>query len=146
MGAVNCRLDAGSVKVRKIRLLCYDALPRHPVRHIVLLNREFCSDLQWWSLLLPIILPQPHPAHSDASSSQGYGALNDSSEWFQVKWPTSWSPHHIAAKEMVPVVIALVVWGTHWKVLRRVGHVKCCLCPLIWHSKGPPVDPLPTFL
>ena len=97
-------------------------IPARP-EHIIRLNREFRSDLQWWSCFLPIwngrsILPQPRPAHwlcSDASGSWGCGALNDSGDWFQVKWPTSWTLHHIAAKEMVPVVIALAVWGAHWK-------------------------------
>ena len=32
-----------------------------------------------------------------------------------VEWPRSWQDHHIAAKEMVPVVIAVAIWGTAWQ-------------------------------
>ena len=83
----------------------------------------------------------------DASGSWGCGALNDSGDWFQVKWSTLWTPHHIAAKEMVAVVIALAAWGAHWKssgvLVMNVRQYGCRRRPLLWHSKGPPADALP---
>ena len=30
------------------------------------------------------------------------------------KWPASWNSTHIAAKELVPIVIAAALWGPHW--------------------------------
>ena len=89
-------------------------------------------------------LPLPHPAHwfcSDAYGTWGCGAVNDTSQWFQVKWPQSWTNHHIAAKEMVPVVIALAIWGGQWKsstVLARSDNM-AVVCAL---SSGTARDPL----
>ena len=37
-----------------------------------------------------------------------------SPDWFQLEWPDAWAPEHIAAKEMVPVVIAAALWGRSW--------------------------------
>ena len=34
--------------------------------------------------------------------------------WFQLQWPTAWADTGIAAKELVPVVVAAVLWGPHW--------------------------------
>ena len=36
------------------------------------------------------------------------------SSWFQLQWSQSWQPQRIAAKEMVPVVIAVAIWGPRW--------------------------------
>ena len=92
-------------------------------RHHVCLNMEFQSDIQWWACFLPqwngrSILPHARATHSfksDASGSWGCGAVSDSACWFQVEWPQSWHLCHIAAKEMVPVVIAIAVWGQNWQ-------------------------------
>ena len=91
--------------------------------HHVRLNRQFQSDIQWWSCFLPqwngrTILPPQQAAHSfwsDASGTWGCGALNDDLPWFKVQWPESWHQIHIAAKEMVPVVLAVAVWGPGWR-------------------------------
>ena len=90
--------------------------------HHVRLNREFQSDIHWWACFLPLwngktILPPQQVSHafwSDASGSWGCGALSHTLHWFQVQWPESWRQCHIAAKEMVPVVIAVAVWGRPW--------------------------------
>ena len=87
------------------------------------LNRQFQSDIQWWSCFLPqwngrSILPPQQAAHSfwsDVSGTWGCGALNDDLPWFKVQWPESWQQIHIAAKEMVPVVLAVAVWGPGWR-------------------------------
>ena len=91
--------------------------------HHVRLNREFQSDIHWWACFLPqwngkSILPKAHASHSftsDASGSWGCGAVSDSASWFQVEWPSSWQHRHIAVKEMVPVVIAIAIWGKLWQ-------------------------------
>ena len=90
--------------------------------HHVCLNKDFQSDIQWWVCFLPLwngrsILPPRQVSHtcwSDASGSWGCGALNHTLHWFQLQWPESWQKYHIAAKEMVPVVIAVAVWGPTW--------------------------------
>ena len=85
--------------------------------HHVRLNRQFQSDIQWWSCFLPqwngrTILPPQQAAHFFWSDAWGCGDLNDDLPWFKVQWPESWQQIHIAAKEMVPVVLAVAVWGS----------------------------------
>ena len=103
---------------RMIDLMKVAKLPSHHVR----LTSDFKSDLQWWVSFLPgwngrSILPQPDPSHmvtSDASGTWGCGAVSDSGEFFQVPWPESWVYVNIAVKEMVPIVIAVAIWGQKW--------------------------------
>ena len=52
---------------------------------------------------------------SDASGSFGCGAFSLSHGWFQIQWPDNWHSLNIAAKELVPIVIAAALWGHHWK-------------------------------
>lgn len=51
---------------------------------------------------------------SDASGSFGCGAFVNNLGWFQLQWPDSWQSTNIAAKELVPVVIAAALWGHRW--------------------------------
>ena len=103
---------------RMIDLMKTAKRPKHHVR----LTMEFRSDLHWWASFLPrwngrAILPRPEPSHTvtcDASGAWGCGAVTDSGEYFQVQWPDSWAAINIAVKEMVPVVIALAIWGKLW--------------------------------
>ena len=59
---------------------------------------------------------------SDASGSWGCGAWYGHS-WFQVRWDKR--SHHlsIAEKELIPIIIACVVWGSSWQ-----GHQVRCHC------------------
>ena len=94
----------------------------HRAHHHVRLSQEFRSDLQWWATFLPqwngkSILRLPEPQHmvtADASGSWGCGAFGSHGQWFQLQWPESWAKHHIAAKELVPVVMAIALWGAQW--------------------------------
>ena len=93
--------------------------PHHHLR----LSADFRSDLHWWATFLPkwngkSMIHQPDPAHSitaNASGSWGCGAFGSNGAWFQVQWPESWARYHIASKEMVPVVIAVALWGAAWQ-------------------------------
>ena len=89
------------------------------------LNHEFRSVLTWWHTFLDkwhgtsllrthIFNPPSHHVFSDASGSQGCGALWNQ-EWFQAEWPLDWSLTNIASKELVPIVVATAVWGPRWK-------------------------------
>lgn len=51
---------------------------------------------------------------SDASGSWGCGA-HYASHWFQLQWEPAALPHSIAFLELVPIIIAGLVWGKHWK-------------------------------
>ena len=63
------------------------------------------------------LLPPAAPSVSvtaDASGSWGCGAVPSDCQWFQLQWSPSWASVHIAAKEMIPVVAAVAVWGRQW--------------------------------
>ena len=87
--------------------------------HFVRLNKQCRADLAWWlefgvSWGGVSVWPPPNPSmtcFTDASGSWGCGAVlgNHPFHWFQLAWPTNWSSHHIAAKELVPVVIATTI-------------------------------------
>ena len=104
------------------RLIEVMSIPKRQHHH-VRLNNEFRSDIQWWAAFLQrwngkSIYPPQQPAHafwSDASGSWGGGACNHTFQWFQLQWPQSWQQCHIAAKEMVPVVVAVAIWGQAWQ-------------------------------
>ena len=69
---------------------------------------------------------------SDASGSFGCGAFVNKLGWFQLQWPDSWQPINIAAKELVPVVIAAAVWGHCWTrkgVCFRCDNIGGGVCP-----------------
>ena len=97
---------------------------KHPHHHIRL-NTEFRSDLRLWSvfsthwngaaLLLPPCsdLSTAITITSDASGSWGCGAWSGSA-WFQLQWDQPTSLKQIATKELIPIIIAAVVWGHTW--------------------------------
>ena len=93
--------------------------------HHIRLNREFRSDLRWWSLFLAdwngtrimssrSKLRPDFTLTSDASGSWGCGAFTSLHEWFQFTWPPSWAGIHITVKELLPIVMACAVWGNQW--------------------------------
>ena len=82
----------------------------------VRLNASFKSDLWWWHCYLdswngvaimeicPSIDQEIH-LYTDASGSFG--------EWMQLQWPAGTEEWSIAYKELLPIVLACMVWG-HW--------------------------------
>lgn len=99
----------------------------HTVRelhHWVYLNGEFKSDLQWWHLFLEQwngkSCMASHCAYSpsttlvsDASGSWGCGALWGK-KWLQLAWVGDWAEQSITVKELLPIVIAVALWGEAW--------------------------------
>lgn len=96
--------------------------------HFIRLNAGARADLLWWSTFLQhwngtSFFPTSAPSTeviSDASGSFGCGAFAIPHGWFQLEWPESWQALNIAAKELVPVVIAAALWGHQWK--------RSCVC------------------
>ena len=89
------------------------------------LNAGFQSDLAWWQEFMFIVqwkrvsfLPNPpdlpvvHLA-SDASGTWGCWAWHGRS-WFQVQWDTQSQSLSIAAKELLPIILACAMWGHQW--------------------------------
>ena len=65
-----------------------------------------------------------HRTHSMSSRQMplGHGDVVHQGDWFQLQWPQSWEVLHIAAKELVPVVMAVAVWGASCSPLRNSPH------------------------
>ena len=51
---------------------------------------------------------------SDASGGWGCGA-HAGTKWFALPWSGSVQESHITVKELVPIVIAALIWGHEWK-------------------------------
>ena len=84
------------------------------------------SFLESWngvSMLRPLrLLVADHHLYSDASGGFGCGAIW-SSHWLQFRWPQSYSGVAIAPKELIPIVMACLVWGNSWQ--GQVVHAHC---------------------
>ena len=100
------------------------AIPQRP-HHRVRLNRDFRSDIAWWNMFLDqwngVSMLWDHQKSmpdtqviSDASGAWGCGAIWKG-EWLQYQWETSWQHLSIAAKELVPIVMAAALWGHKWR-------------------------------
>ena len=97
------------------------------------LNTEFGADLRWWVTFMEIwngvsivsaLCRRPVDAWltSDASGSWGCGAYFYR-KWFNISWEVcqSWTEVHIAAKELLPIVISCALWGQQMKSF----HIRC---------------------
>ena len=93
--------------------------------HYLRISRDACSDIEWWvhccllwngvSMMRSVSCGHTSAeVTSDASGSRGCGAFAGPS-WFKLQWPSSYSDVHISAKELVPIVIAAVVWVEGWR-------------------------------
>ena len=90
---------------------------------IIRLSNACRADIAWWrefvdswngvSFLQP---PQSLPTvevTTDAPGTWGCGARHNTS-WFQVHWDSRASSLSIAAKELVPIILACAAWGQSW--------------------------------
>ena len=93
-------------------------------QYFIRLNASFRSDLMWWNLFLetwngmsmledPVWKSAPFHLCTDASGSFGCGAWSGHS-WFQYPWPECFKQQSIAVKELLPIVMACMVWGKTW--------------------------------
>ena len=88
------------------------------------LNTEFRADLAWWRSFASTwngvsFLPVPHqlPVHqvtSDASGQWGCGAWSGE-RWFQVQWDSTTAALPITVKELLPILLAGILWGRAWR-------------------------------
>ena len=92
-------------------------------RRWIRLNAATRSDLQWWShfleewngvSMLPRLSEAGFEVHSDASGTWGCGAYWDS-HWLWWEWRGPSMSWDISAKELLPILFALVVWGPQWR-------------------------------
>ena len=97
------------------------SVARRP-HYFVRITRSARADLAWWhcflrtwngSSFLPLPTPSSH-VYSDAASSYGCGAFSQGLGWFSLVWPDSWQMASITSMELLPVVLAVAMWGSHW--------------------------------
>ena len=116
------------------RMIVLSKVATKPWHHLRL-NASFHSDLLWWKLFLrawngatmmSVIAKQTTDAEivSDASGKWGCGAYSGD-QWLQLQWKSGNQAHlqSIAAKEMVPLVVAVAIWGKAWR-----GYQVLCRC------------------
>lgn len=110
-----------------LRRMLDTAHSRPHLDHWIRLSKEFRSDLMWWytfieqwngvSLLASHIFKPPAvTVFTDASGNWGCGAT-DGKNWLQCEWEESWKNVNIATKELVPIILAVGIWGHSWKNL-----------------------------
>ena len=113
-------IPAGRAFLRQIINLLSVTKKRH---HHVRLNSTFRSDLEWWRIfashwngksLISTAYIKEVRLTSDVSGSWGCGAWWNS-DWFQLAWDQASQHFQIAIKELIPVLIATVIWGKRWK-------------------------------
>ena len=107
-----------------LRRLIDLACSRPGINDWIRLNEEARADLRWWDLflsewngvsLLKSHLDRPPDAHvyTDASGNWGCGASYEE-RWFKAPWSPAWQTVNITTKEMVPIILALAIWGQGW--------------------------------
>ena len=96
------------------------------LNHYVKLKLEFKSDLAWWEYFLEqwnglSMMESLHHNqapfavwHTDASGAWGCGAYwGEMGHWIQAQWNAEWLMNNITLKEMIPIVLAIAMWGKY---------------------------------
>jgi hypothetical protein len=131
---------------RMINLLRGPLSDRHKKIH---LDADFHLDLAWWSYFLPRWNGQASfldvnwscstvlDLYTDASATLGCGAIFGA-HWFQCSWPQGFLDFHpsIEYLEMVPILLALLVWGKSFYRKRLVMHCDNLGAVQAWAALG----------
>ena len=105
---------------------------RKNLDHWIRLNEGFRSDVWWWHTFLEqwngvsllaahIYRPPDAELYTDASGNWGCGGT-DGIHWFQCAWEENWQGVNIATKELVPIILAVGVWGSRWGTRHVLVH------------------------
>lgn len=90
--------------------------------HFVRLGCDVRSDLTWWHKfldawngvgILPTMATPRLSLYTDASGKWGCAGIWGN-KWFQWKWGDRAEQWHIAPKELLPIVLAGLLWGKEW--------------------------------
>ena len=97
-----------------------DLLHQRKNAHYIRLSRGFRSDLQWWKVFATKWNGNSYLSSkitsrfaSDASGTWGCGAWHGNS-WFQWQWGPLSRDLDIAVKELLPIILAALIWGRSW--------------------------------
>ena len=93
--------------------------------HFIRLNISAQSDILWWhhfakgwngiSVLTAVRYNNPEiQLTSDASGNWGCGAFSGK-QWLQMKWAGDTQHYNITVKELIPIVLAIALWGAAWR-------------------------------
>ena len=107
------------------------AATKKPHHHIPL-RGAVRSDIAWWDTFLeswngvaiiPPTMPvaQPHQVYTDAAGSFGCGAIWGR-HWFRYMWPPAFQGRPIITQELLPIIMACMIWGPWWANNRVVVH------------------------
>ena len=92
--------------------------------HHIALRKAAKSDIIWWDTflelwnrvaLMPPVVPR-HASHhlfTDASGSSGCGAIWGR-QWLQYQWQGGFREKPIATQELLPILLACMIWGHQW--------------------------------
>ena len=87
------------------------------------LNAGFRGDLAWWQSFVPVwngvsFLPSPHhlPRCQMATDASGHWVCGawSGGKWFQVEWGSTRDGLPITVKELLPILLAGILWGHTW--------------------------------
>lgn len=115
-----------SFQSRAISLLSVGRQAHHHIR----LSAQFRADMLWWKTFAAhwngasLIIREDKKIFSltsDASGFWGCGAWHKN-KWFQLEWDEYSRSFHISAKELMPILIAAVIWGDTWQGHGVVAH------------------------
>ena len=106
---------------------------------LIHLNVAFRSDLTWWHTFLEhwngiamLVAAQGRPPDyhlfTDASGALGCGA------WSGHLWPEVFAERSIAVMELLPIVLACIVWGSSWRKQPILAHCDNNPEPLPYHG------------
>ena len=97
-----------------------DLLHHRKNAHYIRLSRGFRSDLQWWKVFATTWNGTSYLASnttaqfaSDASGTWDCGAWHGTS-WLQWRWGGRSRNLAITVKELLPIVLAVLIWGPAW--------------------------------
>ena len=119
-------IPSGRSFVRRAINLLSTAKRQH---HFIRLSAQFRADMLWWKLFAAnwngaSLLINSNSTEvlltSDASGLWGCGAWQGN-QWFQVEWNEHSRHLDISVKELIPILIAAVVWGKDWLGCRAVA-------------------------
>ncbi len=115
--------------------------------YYVRINKEAKADIEWWHCFLSewnstaMMWPGPrHPADivvtSDATGTWGCGAYCGK-EWFMAPWTAMYIHHHITVKELAPIVVSAIVWGSSWRGKTVLSRCDNAAVVAIINTQGP---------
>ncbi len=89
--------------------------------HFVRLSTEARSDIEWWWRFcetwngVRVLLGHPEARVSKVVATDASGSWGWSNHWFRMQWQEEMQESHITYKELVPIVLAVTVWGRQWR-------------------------------